>query len=100
MSLHTEQAPQHYTKYLIYRKLGDFPMTRFPRDFLDKVLELYGAVCNLDDFLRRRSAVLALLEHAYITSRYLPFKARREDYEVARNALEEALDVLQCLESL
>jgi len=86
MSLHTEQALQLYTKYLIY-KLGDFPKTRFLRDFLDKVLELYGAVCNLDDFLRRRSAVLALLEHAYITSRYLPFRARREDYEVAHDAL-------------
>lgn len=96
---HAEQALQLYTKYLIYRKLGDFPKTHFLRDLLDKVLELYGAVCNFDDFLRRRSAVLALLEHAYITSRYLPFKARREDYEVARNALEEALDFLQCLES-
>jgi len=96
---HAEQALQLYT-YLIYRKLGDFSKTHFLRDLLDKVLELYGAVCNLDDFLRRRSAVLALLEHAYITSRYLPFKARREDYEVVRDALGEALDVLQCLESL
>jgi HEPN domain-containing protein len=79
---HAEQALQLYTKYLIY-KLGVFPTTRFLRDLLDKVLELYGAVCNLDDFLRRRPAVLALLEHAYITSRYLPFKARRGDYKVA-----------------
>ena len=84
---HAEQALQLYTKYLIYRKLGDFPKTHFLRDLLDKVLELYGAVCNLDDFLRRRSAVLALLEHAYKTSRYLPFRARREDYEVAHDAL-------------
>jgi Uncharacterized conserved protein related to C-terminal domain of eukaryotic chaperone, SACSIN len=97
---HAEQEQQLYTKYLIYRKLGDFPRTRFLLDLLDKVLELYGAVCNLDDFLRRRSAVLALLEHAYITSRYLPSRARREDYEVARDALGEALDVLRCLESL
>ena len=96
---HAEQALQLYTKYLIYRKLGDFPKTHFLRDLLDEVLKLYGAVCNLDDFLRRRSAVLALLEHACITSRYLPFRARREDYEVARDALEEALDVLRCLES-
>jgi HEPN domain-containing protein len=96
---HAEQALQLYTKYLIY-KLGDFPKTRFLRDLLDKVLELYGAVCNLDDFLRRRSAVLALLEHAYITSRYLPFKARREDYEVAHETVEEALGVFRCLESL
>ncbi len=95
---HAEQALQLYTKYLIY-KLGDFPKTHFLRDLLDKVLELYGAVCNLD-FLRRRSAVLTLLEHAYITSRYLPFRARREDYEVVRDALGEALDVLRCLESL
>ena len=94
---HAEQALQLYTKYLIYRKLGDFPKTHFLRDLLDKP---YGAVCNLGDFLRRRSAVLALLEHAYITSRYLPFRARREDYEVARDALGEALDVLRCLESL
>jgi HEPN domain-containing protein len=96
---HAEQALQLYTKYLIY-KLGDFPKTHLLRDLLDKVLELYGAVCNLDDFLRRRSAVVALLEHAYITSRYLPFRARREDYEVVRDALEEALDVLRCLENL
>jgi HEPN domain-containing protein len=79
---HAEQALQLYTKYLIY-KLGDFPKTHLLRDLLDKVLELYGAVCNIDDLLRRRSAVLALPEHAYITSRYHPFRARREDYEVA-----------------
>lgn len=83
---HAEQALQLYTKYLIY-KLGDFSKTHFLRDLLDKVLELYGAVCNFDDLLRRRSAVLALLEHAYITSRYLSFRARREDYEVAHDAL-------------
>jgi len=71
---HAEQALQLYTKYLIYRKLGDFPKMHFLRDLLDKVLELYGAVCNLDDFLRRRSAVLALLEHAYTTSRYPPLE--------------------------
>ena len=84
---HAEQALQLYTKYLIY-KFGDFPKTHFLRDLLDKVLELYGAVCNLDDFLRRPSAVLAYLlnqaevagevlqvpEHAYITSRYLPLE--------------------------
>ena len=70
---HAEQALQLYT-YLIYRKLGDFSKMHFLRDLLDKVLELYGAICNLDDFLRRRSAVLALLEHAYITSRYPPLK--------------------------
>jgi len=102
MSLPSSTPSRRYssTKYLIYRKLGDFPKTHFLRDLLDKVLERYGAVCNLGDFLRRRSAVLALLEHAYITSRYLPFRARREDYEVARDALGEALDVLRCLESL
>jgi HEPN domain-containing protein len=83
---HAEQTLQLYTKYLIY-KLGDFPTTHFLQDLLDKVLELYGAVCNLDDFLRRPSAVLALPEHAYITSRCLPFRARREDYEVAHDAL-------------
>ena len=102
MSLPSSTPSRRYssTKYLIYRKLGDFPKTHFLRDLLDKVLERYGAVCNLGDFLRRRSAVLALLEHAYMTSRYLPFRARREDYEVVRDALGEALDVLRCLESL
>jgi HEPN domain-containing protein len=82
---HAEQALQLYTKYLIC-KLGDFPKTHL-RDLLDKVLELHGAVCNLDDFLRRPSAVLALPEHAYKTSRYLPSRARSEDYEVAHDAL-------------
>jgi len=71
---HAERALQLCTKYLIY-KLGDFPKTHLLRDLLDEVLKLYGAVCNLDDLLRRRSAVLALLEHAYMTSRYPPLKA-------------------------
>jgi len=93
---HAKQALQLYTKYLIYRELGDFPKTRFPLDLLDKVLEPHGAVCNLDDYLRRRSAVLALLEHAYITSRYLPFRARREDYEVAHDALFYMESLIPC----
>ncbi|MFP3199017.1 MAG: HEPN domain-containing protein [Thermoproteus sp.] len=95
---HAEQALQLYVKYLIYRRLGDFPKTRFLRDLLDRAAELYGDVCGLGEFLRRRSAVLTPLEHAYITSRCLPL-ARREDYEAARDVLEEAARVFRCLES-
>jgi len=59
---------------------------------------VYGDVCGLGEFLRRRSAVPTLLEHAYMTSRYLPLRARREDYEAARDVLEEAARVFRCLE--
>jgi len=96
---HAEQAPQLYVKYLIYRRLGDLPKTHFLRDLLDRAAELYGDVCGLGEFLRRRSAVLTLLEHAHMTSRYLPLRARREDYEAARDVLEEAARVFRCLES-
>ncbi len=97
---HAEQALQLYVKYLIYRRLGDFPKTHFLRDLLDRAVELYGDVCNLGEFIRRHSTVLTLVEHAYITSRYLPFRARREDYEAARDAVEEALKIFKCLESI
>jgi HEPN domain-containing protein len=95
-----EQALQLYVKYLIYRKVGDYPKTHSLRDLLERALELYGGACGLGELLRRRSTALTLLEHAYITSRYLPFRARREDYETARDTLEEAARAFSCLESL
>ncbi|MGC9118599.1 MAG: HEPN domain-containing protein [Thermoproteus sp.] len=96
---HVEQYVQLYSKYLLYRRLGDFPKTHYLRDLLDRVVEIYGAVCGLPDFLKKWSANLAVLEYAYISSRYLPYRARREDAEAALRLAEEWSSVALCLEN-
>lgn len=50
--------------------------------------------------MRENSLVITLLEQAYISSRYLPFDANREDVEVAINAAKRALEIFKCIESL
>ena len=83
---HAKQALQLYTKYLIYRELGDFPKTRFPLDLLDKVLELYGAVCNRRLPPTSFCCIGVARTRVYNLSLH-PLRARREDCEVAHDAL-------------
>ncbi len=93
-----EQFAQLYVKYLIYRRTGDFPKTHFLRDLVDKLLLVYGDTCGLRDFADRWRYVMAILEHAYIASRYLPYRARREDAGDAMEFAKAAHEVFKCLE--
>ncbi|MCU7788465.1 MAG: HEPN domain-containing protein [Pyrobaculum sp.] len=95
-----EQTLQLYIKHLLYKKVGDFPKTHFLRDLADRLVEVYGDRCGLAPLFTKWRYVLALLEYAYISSRYLPFRARREDCQEALKFAEEALAVFKCLESL
>ncbi len=95
---HVEQFLQLYLKYLLFRRLGDFPRTHSLTRLFKDVIEVYGDDA-LRDFYRDNLEVLYLLEEAYITSRYLP---REYDEEIAGRVLrfaEKAREVLRCLES-
>ena len=67
---------------------------------MDRLLRIYGDACGLGGFASEWRRVAALLEYAYVVSRYLPFRARREDAEDALAFAEAALAVFQCLERL
>jgi len=94
-----EQFAQLYVKYLIYRRAGDFPKTHYLRDLFDRLLDVYGDVCGLGDFIKRWKRFMAVLEVAYTVARYLLYRARREDVDDAMAFVEEALGVFKCLES-
>lgn len=95
---HVEQFIQLYSKYLLYRKIGDYPKSRLIVRLLRDLAKVYGDGC-LSEFLEDNLEALYLLEEAYISSRYLP---REYDAEIASRVLrlgERMLEVFRCLDS-
>ncbi len=96
---HVEQFLQLYLKYLIYRRVGDFPKTHSLTRLFRDVIEVYGSD-DLRGFYEGNLEMIYLLEEAYVSSRYLP---REYDEVIAARALrfaERAREVFRCLEGL
>ncbi|MCD6487905.1 MAG: HEPN domain-containing protein [Desulfurococcales archaeon] len=94
---HVEQFLQLYLKYLLYRKIGDYPKTHSLIRLIREVIKVYGNSL-LQRFYNENLETLYLLEEAYISSRYLP---RQYDKEIAERILEfagRALEVMEWLE--
>ncbi|MBS7635624.1 HEPN domain-containing protein [Candidatus Bathyarchaeota archaeon] len=94
---HVEQFIQLYSKYLLYRRIGDYPKTHSIIRLLKDLVRVYDAR-DLDGFLNENLEALYLLEEAYVSSRYLP---REYDMDIASKILklsEEILEVFKCLE--
>ncbi|MCD6209170.1 MAG: HEPN domain-containing protein [Thermoproteales archaeon] len=94
---HVEQFLQLYLKYLLFRKIGDYPRTHSLIRLIKDVIKVYKEE-SVEKLLQENMETLYLLEEAYITSRYLP---RQYDKEIAERMLkfaEKALGVLKCLE--
>ncbi len=94
---HVEQFLQLYLKYLLYRRIGDFPKTHLLIRLFKDVLKVYDNE-DLKRFYEENLEILYLLEEAYISSRYIP---REYDEEIARRILDfskKALEVLEWLE--
>jgi len=47
MLFNIEQALQLYMKYLLYRKIGDYPKSHFLRDIADRLVEIYETIAAL-----------------------------------------------------
>lgn len=95
---HVEQSIQLYSKYLLYRRIGDYPKTHSIIKLLKDVVKVY-AYEELNRFMNNNLEALYLLEEAYISSRYLP---REYDLDIAARILklgENILGVFKCLES-
>jgi len=95
---HVEQFIQLYSKYLLYRKIGDYPKSHLIVRLLRDLAKVYGDG-GLSEFIEANLEALYLLEEAYISSRYLP---REYDAEIASRVLklgERMLEVFRCLDS-
>ena len=94
---HIEQFLQLYLKYLLYRRIGDYPKTCSLIRLLRDVMRVYGDNV-LKEFYEENMEALYLLEEAYIASRYLPREYDREIAERILGFAKKALEVLECLE--
>ncbi len=94
---HVEQFLQLYFKYLLCRKMGDFPKSHSLIRLLRDVMRVYGDGI-LRKFYEENLETIYLLEEAYITSRYLPREYGKDIAERILNFADEALKVLKCLE--
>lgn len=95
---HVDQFIQLYAKYLLYRRLGDYPKARSIVRLLRDLARVYSSE-DLEKFVEENLEALYLLEEAYISSRYL---IREYDASIASRILElgdKMLEVFKCLES-
>jgi len=67
-----EQATQLYLKYLLFRKLKQFPPTHSLRELLKAVGKVYRKEKEVEKLIQKNIHLIADLEQAYISSRYLP----------------------------
>ncbi len=94
---HVEQFVQLYLKHLLYLRLGDFLRTRSPSELFKLLARVYNRE-EVMEFYRENLEMLALLEDAYISSRYLPRTFSREVAERALALSERLLEVFSWLE--
>ena len=73
-----EQALQLLVKYFLAIKIGYFPRTHSLSLLLEEAGQIDGEFLR---FLEENRDALAFLEDAYISSRYLPRRYRREELE-------------------
>ncbi len=65
-----EQSMQLYLKYLLAKKIGDFPKTHD----LSLLFKEASKVCkDLEDFYKKRSLGIKAIYDAYFQTKYFPF---------------------------
>ncbi len=94
---HVEQFTQLYVKYLLYRRVGDYPKTHSLIRLLRDLIRIYSN-CGLKELFDEYLEVLYLLEECYISSRYLPREYDRDIASKILNLSKKLLEVFKCLE--
>ncbi|MGQ9596260.1 MAG: HEPN domain-containing protein [Thermoproteota archaeon] len=94
---HVEQFLQLYLKYLLYRRVGEYPKMHSTTYLLKEVMKAYGESA-LKQFYDENLEVLTLLEDAYITSRYLLREYEKEIAEKVLGFADKALGALEWME--
>ena len=91
-----EQSAQLYLKYTLSILLGDFPKTHQLRKLIDDIIKVTQNK-ELKELLEKSHNIIADLEAAYITSRYLPasfYKKQVENIIDFVNQLKSSLEKL------
>lgn len=76
-----EQAVQLFLKYLLGKKLGDFPKTHSIIFLLREIGKAYSKEKFVEIFIKENISNLEFLESAYINTRYLPHYWSKEHWK-------------------
>ncbi|MGC9072334.1 MAG: HEPN domain-containing protein [Acidilobus sp.] len=91
-----EQALQLFLKAFLLRLGVDYPRTHSVRRLLELIHQITGRQ-EVGELLRRLTLELALLEDAYVTSRYVPRDFSKEEVMKLKDAVDEVMRVVGSL---
>lgn len=93
-AFHIEQAAQLWMKYLIGRKVGDFPKTHYFNELVSGFAKAYDDKSILE-FYKERELFFDNLEDAYFTSRYYPRTFTANSVEQLLNYAQDFIQVTE-----
>ena len=91
------QACQLYLKYYLFLKLRRYPKTHSLRELLQGIGKVYKKQKAIDKIIKENVNIIADLEEAYITSRYLPAEFFKEQ---VKNMKKFTRDLIKFLKKL
>jgi len=89
-----EQSCQLYLKYLIAKKIGDWPKTHYLQELVKRLSEVYERP-EINNYLLENEIFFDDLTDAYFTSRYLPKTFNRN---LAKKMIQEYRKFLKFIE--
>ncbi len=95
-ALSLEQSLQLFLKAKLLENGLDYPRTHSIRRLLELLAEVIGMPFSqkINQLIDKYSLELALLEDAYVTSRYIPRDFRKDDVLKLKKAVEEVMSVV------
>lgn len=93
-AFHFEQAVQLYLKYLIGKKLGEWPKTHYLPELVGKLSEIYEKE-EIKKFYKENEIFFDDLSDAYFTSRYYPRRFGRSLTEKLKENCEKFFGLIK-----
>jgi len=92
-----EQALQLYLKYSLASKIREFPPTHSLKELLRGIGKVYKKEKEIKELIEGNTHLIADLEQAYISSRYLPAEFSKKQVEDLESFVKEIIDFLENL---
>lgn len=90
-----EQAAQLYIKYYIFLKINDFPRTHMLKILLSELAKVYPKKSkDIENLKEGNINLISDLEHAYVSSRYLPEEFTKTQVENMLKFVEQLINFL------
>ena len=92
-----EQALQLYLKYFLFLKLKDYPKTHSLKELMKNLGKAYHKESEIKKIIEKNIHLIANLEEAYISSRYLPAEFTLKQVKEMKKFVEDFIKFLKTL---